>query len=379
MIHLLTHGDFRSNPMFIPFRYKSTNSEVFTKCIRQQNELYHRTWVIKLEGISEIAMEYIRSDILQLNGVSQIVPTKRIQSKGEWKILVDQMKCAFIHKQLTTMWNTLVANIPAGILENMPVEFSSPRISSQKVRDYQDDDSNNDSYGSILTAGTETSTRHEDEDQYNELPQQYNYPSYASATAASTVSQESTSMSSPEVSAASEWQKEQKELQEQIRQQAEELKQLRVDLQEKVIRSRDLEENLAQAIEMAHSGNARYQELLQKFELLLSKFSETPAGPSPLPPPPSPYQKNDAGTTSLKPPPTSRPMTTQPPPTKKSNQNSTPTKPVYPVFRQTESSLAQHQPSKSKRTQALLTQPSMDTSDDSSKPNPGAQAGKKTI
>ena len=48
LTHLLTHGKFRDTPMFIPFKYKSTQSDLFTKCIRQQNEVYYNTWIIKL-------------------------------------------------------------------------------------------------------------------------------------------------------------------------------------------------------------------------------------------------------------------------------------------------------------------------------------------
>ena len=52
MSQLLTQGEFRKTQMFIPFRYKSQQPELFTKCIKQQNEVYYKTWIIKLEGIS---------------------------------------------------------------------------------------------------------------------------------------------------------------------------------------------------------------------------------------------------------------------------------------------------------------------------------------
>jgi hypothetical protein len=49
MIHLMTHGPFRdaTNQKFVPFRYKRTKPEVFLNCIRQQNEVYFKTWMLK--------------------------------------------------------------------------------------------------------------------------------------------------------------------------------------------------------------------------------------------------------------------------------------------------------------------------------------------
>lgn len=97
MIHLMTHGPFRTTQMFIPFRYKTSHPDLFTKCIRQQNETYYKTWIIKLEAISDEAMEHLQQDIAMVTGVFHIVPTKRTKDIGEWKILLDQTKCSYIH------------------------------------------------------------------------------------------------------------------------------------------------------------------------------------------------------------------------------------------------------------------------------------------
>lgn len=390
LIHLLTHGEFRTKPMFIPFRYKTTQPEVFTTCIRRQNEVYHKTWVIKVEGITEEAMEYIRSDITQLNGVYDIVPTKRIKKKGEWKILVDNTKCSFVHKQLSSRWTTLVERIPEDVKTTMPPMFTVPRISSQKVREYQDESSDNDSYGSILTTGTEASNKYEDTDTYNEPPEQYNYPSYASATAATTTSNDSPQMSSPTVSATGEWHKEKQDLEEKIhrekqdleakiREQASHIQRIEADLQEKIIQTKDMADQLAQAIDLAHSRDARHEELLQKFELLMTRLTDSTTSPTThLPPPPLPYQRPEGvGQAASQVTPPTRTMNTQSPPPKKSNQNSTPTKPMYPVFRPIEGSTSTAPISKHKRPQALLTQPTA-SPEDINEPNPGVQAGKTT-
>ena len=241
-------------------------------------------------------------------------------------------------------------------------------ISSQKVRSYQDESSDTDSYGSILTTGTDISAgleRFEEADHLNEPPPQYSYPSYASAAATSTTSQESMPMSSPTAS-YTDWQSEKRDLEAQIRQQTIQIERIQADLDARVSRTQDLEEQLAQAIELAHSRDARHEEMLQKFEQLMAQVMDTNVAPRPPPPPPPP------GTTETQVrqiTPTTRPMTTQSPPPKKNNHSSTPPKTMYPVFRQIDKD-----PPRFKRPQALLTQP-MDTDDSNSKPTPGVTAG----
>jgi hypothetical protein len=291
LIHLLTHGEFRSNPLFIPFKYKTSQPDIFTTCIRRQNEVYHKTWVIKLEGLSTTSMEYISEDITTMPGVFHVVPTKRLHDAGEWKILVDHTKCSYLHRQLSSQWHSLMEKIPVDILNQEPSTFSSPKISSQKVRNYQDDTSDTDSYGSILTTGTEASigtTGQEDLDSMNEPPTQYMYPTYAAAAARSTMSNTSPQMSSPTASSYTDWQREKRELEELIRQQEIKIDRIEADLNERVLRSKDLEEQLAQAIELAHTRDARHEEMLQRFEMLMAQQTTQNHGSNPPPPPPPP-------------------------------------------------------------------------------------------
>jgi len=143
MIHLLTHGPFRepSRQIFVPFKYKENKPDTFAKCIRQQNELYHKTWIIKVEGLTPAAMECIEQEITTIMGVWHIVPSKRTEEIGEWKILTDQSKCAYIHRQMTNQWQKIISRIPTEILDEAPMHFSMPMISSKRARDYQDNES----------------------------------------------------------------------------------------------------------------------------------------------------------------------------------------------------------------------------------------------
>ena len=96
LTHQLTHGKFREpqNQVFVPFRYKNSNAELFLQCVRQQNEMYHKTWIIKIEGVTPGMMDIMQHELMRVNGVFHVVPSKRMETIGEWKLLVDQTKCS---------------------------------------------------------------------------------------------------------------------------------------------------------------------------------------------------------------------------------------------------------------------------------------------
>jgi hypothetical protein len=329
LIHLLTHGAFRetNNQVFVPFKYKTSKPEVFTKCIRQQNDVYYKTWIIKVEGITSDIMSYLEREISGIMGVLHIVPSKRVEEIGEWKLLTEQSKCAYIHKQLSAKWKDMVNQIPPTILDAAPESFSTPRISSQRARDYQDSESDNDSYGSLLTTGTDHSVLQFEEESLNELPPEYKYPTYAAATMASTQeSGDDTQMSSPTNSSYADWQKEKQELKALILNQSIQIERIQADLQAKVSRSKELEDKLAQAIELADSRDKRHEEMLAKLEFLMEGCDISSAniqdsvtgGDREQEPPTTPARKQGKG---------------DPPPPKKANTNASPNR-IYAMFRQ---------------------------------------------
>ena len=92
----------------------------------------------------------------------------------------------------------------------------------------------------------------------DELPTTYQYPSYAAAARAteSNSSVGSTQISSPTTSTFMDWQKEKQELDQQLQRQATLIEQIQAELQEKISRSQDLEEKLAQAGTGEYPGQA---------------------------------------------------------------------------------------------------------------------------
>jgi len=59
--------------VFVPFKYKRSQPDIFLQCIRQQNEMYHKTWIIKAEGLTKEAMEICAPEISKIKGVSKQV------------------------------------------------------------------------------------------------------------------------------------------------------------------------------------------------------------------------------------------------------------------------------------------------------------------
>jgi hypothetical protein len=403
---LLTQGEFRTTKMFIPFKYKRQQPELFTKCIQQQNDVYYKTWVVKLEGISKEILHFISAEIHNLSGVFHVVPTNKYEETGEWKVLVDQTKSPFIHRQLQEKWNMMMSNVPENFLESTPSTWPAPCISSKKIRDYQDDASSNDSYGSLLTNGTNDSILTYGDDTLNDLPIEYKYPSYAKVAAPSTSTDTLTAFSSPTTSVASEWQKEKLEMESLLGKQAQlleklqsdqaamlreiqtnqtqliqqlrddhtlQIENLQADLQAKITRSKDLEDQLAQAIELAYARNKKEDDMLQKFEMLMSRFSESTQDPSPYTP-----ERNDQSTIFDKPhttPPRTNTSKESPPP-KKANTNVSPQRHMYTIFKP-QSGRILRSSTAAKSPPRLLTQP-MDVDHDSHvRPVPKANLGKK--
>lgn len=370
LTHLMTHGPFRTEPnqLFVPFRYKKGNPELFLKCIRQQNEIYYKTWIIKIEGLTYEMMNMVHSEVEHIKGVFRVVPSKRFNTIGEWKILVDQTKCSFVHRTLSKEWPSILNLIPQEIKAGAPENFPAPAISSKKVREYQESDSDADSYGSLLSVGTDVSQMTTDEASLNEMPESYKYPSYAAATMASQSSTDSVQLSSPTGSTQNEWQKEKKELEIQLKQQAAQIEKIQADLQARILRSQDLEDQLAQALDLAHSRDARHEEMLEKFEQLMERTAAQ-----------STDRKVDHYPTT----PDREPKQANSPPSKKANTNMSPHRNIYSLFRQpTGRALSSGSTSTTRsapqRRQANHPEPAlMEIDDVPPLPPPGAKSGKK--
>ena len=240
----------------------------------------------------------------------------------------------------------------------------------------------------------------------NHLPTEYQYPSYAKVAAPPASNDTTTTFSSPTTSNASEWQKEKLEMEALLSKQAKlleklqsdqatmlsslqtsqtqliqqlrsdhalQIENLQADIQAKVTRSKDLEDQLAQAIELAYARNKKEDEMLQKFEKLMSRFPEETQEPSPHTP-----ERNDQLTIFGKPhttPPRTNTSKESPPP-KKANTNSSPQRHMYNIFKPPSGRILRSSTA-TKSPPRILTQPMDEDNDTQGRPLPKANLGKK--
>jgi hypothetical protein len=225
-----------------------------------------------------------------------------------------------------------------------------------------------------------------DEEDLNNLPVDFQYKSYAEATSETATTMDDTQTSSPSASAYTEWLQEKQALANQIELQAQQLEQLQSDLEAKINRSKDLEDKLAQALEMGHTRDLKFEEMMAKFEILVNTQLQVKT----LPGQQSSVDDNmqdipatpERATKDNDTPKSDRSKIASSPPSKKQNNNASPHRNLYTLFRQ-----PQGKPSTSKTSSTIKQYTGkklhkatdahqMETDDDNGRlPSPGANPG----
>jgi hypothetical protein len=324
---------------------------------------------------------------MDIPGVLHVVPSKRIHEIGEWKILTDRTKCNYVHKQLADRWTKLMQLIPEKLLHDAPTTYPAPVISSKRARDYQEDESEDDSYGSLLTTGTDVSVLTNDDMSLNNPPIDFQHGTYAEVVRGTAITVEETQISSPSASAYAEWNTEKQTLMNQINHQAhmietqaQQIDKIQADLESKISRSKDLEDQLAQALETAQLRELKFDEMMEKFNIMMEfqkahrktnqliddEMQELPSTPDQL-----------AITEGE---PLERPKVGPSPPSKRQNSNSSPHRNIYALFRQPSGKPTKNHPSNHREISKKLypsDATTMDTDDDGHQPASEAQSDAK--
>ena len=232
-----------------------------------------------------------------------------------------------------------------------------------------------------------------EEDTLNNLPVDFQYPSYADVTSETATTWGETQTSSPSASAyAEQWIQEKQELVTQIENQALQLERIQLDLEAKISRSKDLEDQLAQALEMAHNRDLKFEEMMDKFEILMDNQLQLQGKTSTA-------HHQPQSNTILQDLPTTPDCTTtenalvpapskhaRSPPTKRQNNNASPYRSttMYALFRQPQGqpNSSKNPPNQKQLTARKLYETSeaqqMETDEDSGRqPPPRAKPGEK--
>lgn len=192
LYHIMTHDKFRepNNKIFVPYSLKRSNANTFISLIKENNQMLSDSYVMKVQGIQKRDIDYIKPHILKVPGVRFMVPTAKVATHGEWRILIKSSKFHGVNRYIRQKWDEWCKDIPQDSAEKLPTSFPAAEITSRNVRsnDSQDDNSE-DSYGTLLTTesmftmGTLTDT-----DLYDECPLDDYIPTYAEATSSGTAS-----------------------------------------------------------------------------------------------------------------------------------------------------------------------------------------------
>ena len=120
---------------FIPYAYKNQKPEAFLRAMQLHNKNLSETWVVKIQGITEEAINNCTSHLLDHEGINTITPTKKnleiylftdrkpitptakLTDKGEWKILINKKALPVYQDILDIVQNVL--DIVYDILDNV--------------------------------------------------------------------------------------------------------------------------------------------------------------------------------------------------------------------------------------------------------------------
>jgi hypothetical protein len=152
MAKILTSGSFREQMTFIPYSYKHTKPEIFLNALRSHENELRKTWVLKIHGFTEAAIDCVKTEILR-SGATDITPSYRGRETGEWKILLGSDIIRDYYEWLTNTLPTIVSKIPDEIKAKTPTNFPSPAINSRPPAAQQDDGTigDDDSYATMLS------------------------------------------------------------------------------------------------------------------------------------------------------------------------------------------------------------------------------------
>ena len=145
---ILKSGLFRKTTSFVPYSFKKTMPEAFRQAIQAQNKYLANTWVVKIEGFTHQALDECKVALISGPGAQEIIPTKKTNTHGEWKILVEKDNLSFyydwLRENLEDIINTFARHIP--IPDNLPPY----KINSRQPMHYQDA-SEDGSYGTMFS------------------------------------------------------------------------------------------------------------------------------------------------------------------------------------------------------------------------------------
>jgi hypothetical protein len=159
MHKLLTTGTLRTTMAFIPYSYKYKKTEAFTNAIRVHSKSLQDTWVVKIHGYTEEAINILKPALIGHKGATDIVPSFIGRARGEWKILVDKSGIDYYYHWLEARLPAFTQRLPTAVVISFPDDYPDCGINSRPPAAQQDDpDVDDDSYATMLSNAMSVAT-----------------------------------------------------------------------------------------------------------------------------------------------------------------------------------------------------------------------------
>jgi hypothetical protein len=183
-----TTWDHRGGTYF-PFYWKKKKPEVFDKAVRTTNRCLRNLYVVKISGVSkEIMREKAEKALSTIDRVYDIIPTSKIDTDGEWKILVNVEEKNKGNNQSKGEIHSLIHDDIVSHIAKWPPSWAKMQVipSVTSKRGNMDNDSDSEgtiaSNASILTSAIDDlwGDNEENDSAYN-VPEDYGQLRYADA------------------------------------------------------------------------------------------------------------------------------------------------------------------------------------------------------
>jgi hypothetical protein len=179
MIQIFKSGDFKTAMSFVPYAYKKTKPEAFLNAIKLQNKNLTETWVLKIEGFTEDAIKHVSKQLLGRPGASDVIESYGGKDKGEWKILISKNNMKNYYTWLSNELPAMIESLPTVIQQATPDNFPIHSINSRPPATYQDEDEDDDSYGTMFSNAMSVATAAFDDTTFempDELERKFDLP-----------------------------------------------------------------------------------------------------------------------------------------------------------------------------------------------------------
>lgn len=142
---------YEGTNLFLFAQMRRKYPKAYAQAIRYNNSILSKVYVVPLMNISPEMKTHMETTIMAIDGVMDIVPTRRTLTDGRYFVMTDIDKFEATKQILANQWGTILEAIPQEVLDDN--HFPNPRVASRARRS---DDASVDSKRSYLTQAAQS-------------------------------------------------------------------------------------------------------------------------------------------------------------------------------------------------------------------------------